>query len=167
MIQLTDIETREQWRINRQNNTEIPTLEEVSNFLLEKVKTWEEGGSTVAYAENHESRESRKGIPDQTEYKTLIQGNEREYSAPRREFRKDERNYYKIPRELKCHKCQGNHFMNRCKEFLDMKLHEKKNFMQDRWLCEKCLRKRHRYPCLTRCRICSSDGHNTVFCSAK
>lgn len=114
LITLMDIETREQWRL-RQNNTEILTLKEVSEFLLEKIKTWKEVGSGETFEGNHQIRESRRRNKEQNEFRMPVTGNAREYSAPRREFRREERFYNKPPREISCYKCQGKHFMSRCK----------------------------------------------------
>lgn len=159
LIRMMDGETREQWRLNRQNNTEIPSLEEVSDFMLEKIKTWEEGGNI---AENHQSRESRKRLKDDTEVRKPFKRNEREYSMPKRD-------YYggNVKRRLQCFKCHGPHFLDKCKEFMEMNLQDKNTFMQDKWLCKKCFRTRHHDACTTYCKICTSGDHNTIFCPTK
>lgn len=169
LIQLMDVETREQWRLNRKNNTEIPMLEEVSDFLLEKVKTWEEGGSgsRLSFATNHEYRESRKRTKDDKEFRMPFNRNEREYSKPRRDFRRDGGDDFKYSRSISCFKCQGNHYISNCKDFLKMTAQDKNTLILDRRLCGKCLRKQHFNSCTTRCWTCSSEDHNTIFCPKK
>lgn len=151
LIQLMDVETREQWRLNYLNSNQIPSLEEVSEFLLEKVKTWEEKrNSSMIMHENNYSRESRKRYVGSDEVK--------------RPTRRDDSNFRS---NISCFKCKKNHYLNTCVEFRACSLKEKRRILEKLLLCVKCFKRQHAGNCGFYCNSCGSQEHNTILCPGK
>ncbi|XP_049866891.1 uncharacterized protein LOC126367429 [Pectinophora gossypiella] len=70
-----------------------------------------------------------------------------------------------ITDNVKCVFCKGEHFIFKCKDFQQLDINERKDFIQKNMLCFNCLRRGHSaYKCLqsTTCKKCGRRHHSLI-----
>lgn len=162
---LMDPVTREQWMLNRLDGHKVPLLEEVTEFYLRKIQTWDD-------EKKNQRREKEKGV-DGVKIKTegRYEESTRKQENGRKRFYQqtksgggDARESLKA-RKIECFFCQGPHPVVACEAFAKESVRDREKLAREKNLCRICYSTSHS-TCGMRCFECKGE-HVVAFCPKK
>ncbi|XP_066261262.1 uncharacterized protein [Euwallacea similis] len=143
-----DDSTNHEWE-RKQCNTELPTVDQLMEFLTEKCRSLEavRGFSTIQSNKHNRDRTQNKGHEKRNESHQF-----RNYS-------------YSLTEKIsKCYICTENHFIHQCPRFIQLSVSDKYNEIRRHKLCSNCLRPGHlKQECRSRgCKKCNQKHNSTL-----
>ncbi|XP_066255176.1 uncharacterized protein [Euwallacea similis] len=143
-----DDSTNQEWE-RKQCNTELPTVDQLMEFLTEKCRSLEavRGFSTVHSNKHDRDRMQNKGHEKRNESHQF-----KNYS-------------YSLTEKInKCYICTENHFIHQCPRFIQLSVSDKYNEIRRHKLCSNCLRPGHlKQECRSRgCKKCNQKHNSTL-----
>lgn len=156
VLQKVDDRTKRDWEA-KQNDKNLPTFEEFTEFLTKKCLTLE-ALQNDSHKPNQSNLRESFSKPNTKEY-----SNQFNMKNTSNQFHSNSRQLSYASADIRCIICKAVHFIYQCPKFSNLSITEKYNEIRNHNLCSNCLRPGHWKPdCNSSgCKKCG-EKHNTM-----
>lgn len=159
LVTLMDKESRDHWIASQLKADELPLLEDVTKFILMRIKTWDDpkGEQRLVNVPWNRGESAPKYEPGNNRKRTYDQRDKRSNDGNGRSGRK---------RMMECYRCKGDHTIVFCQVFRKDSADKRNEVATEFGLCRICYGRHPAKTCTARCYKCQGE-HISLFCSEK